>query len=398
MGYSAGRDLLPPVLRDLARHSAEGQTVAVIDARGEAYRNLAAGHRHASLFSSPPWIEAVGTAYGLRIEASARLRDGRVEAAVPFCRIADIRGERIACLPFSDYCDPLVEDPADWADLVAPILAAGVPVRLRCLRNALPTADDRFRVAGHALWHGVDLRRGEDEIWAGLDGQARQNVRKAERHGVVVRRSFSLDDLRLFHGMHASLRKSKYRMLAQPFAFFEALHAALAPEERISVLLAEMDGAAVAGILFLEWGDTLYYKFNASIDTHFRPNDLLLWEGIRFGRGRGLAEPRLRPVGCRPAWARPLQGQVRDRGARHLDAGVAPRRSCRPAWRGGRPHAAPDDPPAHRARRPRHGHPCRRRRALPLLLLRAGPCRGSQPRCWPRSSRRVRLRRLRQAC
>ena len=289
MGYSAGRDLLPPVLRDLARRSAEGQTVAVIDARGEAYRNLAAGHRHASLFSSPPWIEAVGTAYGLRIEASARLRDGRVEAAVPFCRIADIRGERIACLPFSDYCDPLVEDPADWADLVAPILAAGVPVRLRCLRNALPTADDRFRVAGHALWHGVDLRRGEDEIWAGLDGQARQNVRKAERHGVVVRRSFSLDDLRLFHGMHASLRKSKYRMLAQPFAFFEALHAALAPEERISVLLAEVDGAAVAGILFLEWGDTLYYKFNASIDTHFRPNDLLLWEGIRFGRGRGLA-------------------------------------------------------------------------------------------------------------
>jgi CelD/BcsL family acetyltransferase involved in cellulose biosynthesis len=289
MGYSAGRDLLPPVLRDLARHSAGGQTVAVIDARGEAYRNLAAGHRHASLFSSPPWIEAVGTAYGLRIEASARLRDGRVEAAVPFCRIADIRGERIACLPFSDYCDPLVEDPADWADLVAPILAAGVPVRLRCLRNALPTADERFRVAGHALWHGVDLRRGEDEIWAGLDGQARQNVRKAERHGVVVRRSFSLDDLRLFHGMHASLRKSKYRMLAQPFAFFEALHAALAPGERISVLLAEVDGAAVAGILFLEWGDTLYYKFNASIDTHFRPNDLLLWEGIRFGRGRGLA-------------------------------------------------------------------------------------------------------------
>ena len=204
MGYSAGRDLLPPVLRDLARHSAEGQTVAVIDARGEAYRNLAAGHRHASLFSSPPWIEAVGTAYGLthrgfgpaagRAGSKPRSRSAGsptfAASASPACpsRTIAIHWSRIRL---------------SWADLVAPILAAGVPVRLRCLRNALPTADDRLRVAGHALWHGVDLTRGEDEIWSGLDGQARQNVRKAERHGVVVRRSFSLDDLRLFHGMHA---------------------------------------------------------------------------------------------------------------------------------------------------------------------------------------------------
>ena len=212
-----------------------------------------------------------------------------MKAAIPFCRIADIRGERIASLPFSDYCDPLVEQPGAWAELVQPILAAGVPVRLRCLRNMLPVEDGRFRVTGRALWHGVDLARAEDAIWAGLDASARQNVRKAERHGVVVRRSSGLEDLRLFHSLHAQLRKSKYRMLAQPFAFFEALHALLAPEDRIWVLLAEVDGVVVAGILFLEWGDTLYYKFNASIDTHLRPNDLLVWEGIRLGRSRGLA-------------------------------------------------------------------------------------------------------------
>lgn len=89
--------------------------------------------------------------------------------------------------------------------------------------------------------------------------------------------------------MHCHVRKSKYRLLAQPLAFFESLHASFAAEGRLTVLLAEVEGTPVAGILFLEWGDTLYYKFNASFDRQLRPNDLLVWEGIRLGRERGLA-------------------------------------------------------------------------------------------------------------
>jgi hypothetical protein len=54
-------------------------------------------------------------------------------------------------------------------------------------------------------------------------------------------------------------------------------------------LLAEFEGNPIAGVFFLEWGDTLYYKFNASLDSRLYPNDLLAWEGIRLGCRRGLA-------------------------------------------------------------------------------------------------------------
>jgi len=40
--------------------------------------------------------------------------------------------------------------------------------------------------------------------------------------------------------------------------------------------------------VFLECGDTLYYKFNASVERDGCPNDLLVWEGIRIGQRRGL--------------------------------------------------------------------------------------------------------------
>ena len=106
---------------------------------------------------------------------------------------------------------------------------------------------------------------------------------------MVVRQGRTLDDLRIFYRMHCHVRKSKYRLFAQPFSFFENLHAAFAPDDRIFVVLAEIDGAAVGGILFLVHGDTLYYKFNASTEAILRPNDLLVWTGMQLGRARGLS-------------------------------------------------------------------------------------------------------------
>jgi hypothetical protein len=70
-------------------------------------------------------------------------------------------------------------------------------------------------------------------LWAGLAGSARQNVRKAESNGVAVRESRDVDAIRVFHRMHCHVRKSKYRLLAQPVAFLENFHQEFAPEDRL---------------------------------------------------------------------------------------------------------------------------------------------------------------------
>src|SRR5262249_54045804 len=194
----------------------------------------------------------------------------------------------IVCGPFSDYCDPLASDADTWRELVAPLIALGVPITLRCLRNQLPAHDERFLKVSEAAWHGIDLDRPEAEIWDGFWGAARQNIRKAERSGVKVRASHELSDLHVFYQMHCHIRKAKYRMLPQPFAFFEHLHAAFAANDGLTVLLAEVDGTPAAGTVFLAHGDTQYYKFNASVDSATCPNDLLAWEGIKLAHRGGL--------------------------------------------------------------------------------------------------------------
>ncbi len=67
------------------------------------------------VFHSPSWIQVLTDTYGWQASAYVILDDrGEPCAGIPFCRITDILGERIVALPFSDYCDPLVNDAHSW--------------------------------------------------------------------------------------------------------------------------------------------------------------------------------------------------------------------------------------------------------------------------------------------
>jgi hypothetical protein len=244
--------------------------------------------KYSSLFNSSGWIEVLRSTYNLAIASSTQNGLEGDPAEIQFCEIDDARGGRIVSLPFCDYCDPQISNLIEWQALIEPILARGKPTKLKVLRNSIPLADPRFEHRIREVWHATDLTKPEDVLWAGIDETARRNIRKAQRNGVTVRVGTTLADVMAFYAMHVDVRKLKYGLLAQPIEFFEAIHRAFSSKGRIFVLLAEKDGLPLAGILFLQHEENLYYKFNASRQTEYRPNDLLVWSGIRFGRERGL--------------------------------------------------------------------------------------------------------------
>ncbi len=114
-------------------------------------------------------------------------------------------------------------------------------------------------------------------------------IRKSERAGLTVRVSRSEQDLRTFFEMHLKVRKYKYGLLAQPYSFFQNIWRHFVDVQHGFLLLAIHEDKIVAGDFFLDWKDTLYYKFNASVpgDLPYRPNDLLIWEGVRHAKERG---------------------------------------------------------------------------------------------------------------
>jgi Acetyltransferase (GNAT) domain len=270
------------MLEDTADYSNTGSFGAILAAK-------LTNHRFTSVFSSKPWIDVLTSTYGFNVKASTGISNDGVKSAILFSEISDIRGQRVISLPFSDYCDPLVETEADWDRLISPILQLQLPIRFKLVFNSIPLTDQRFSQHICALWHGVDLTRSEEDLWNNLKDTARRNIGKAQKHGITIRESNSLDDVSTFYRLHCHVRKSKYGLLAQPYTFFENIHRNFTPSNNMSILLAEKDGVEIAGVLFLIHGSTLYYKFNASRDLEFRPNDLLAWSGIILGRQRGLA-------------------------------------------------------------------------------------------------------------
>lgn len=257
----------------------------------DRWESLARSWPESDVFHSPAWLSVLARTYGFRIGARL-VRDG--SAVVGGAVYADVpagRRLRRRSLAFSDFCDPLVGDRPTWELLVASLLEDGHPLTIRCRRSRLPGDDARFERTGEVAWHRCDVSRGSEEIWNSIHPSARRAVRKAEATGVEIEAATGLEDVRDFYALHLEVRAKKYGLLAQPFAFFEHIWETFLASGRGELLLARSHDRIVGGTLFLDWGSTAYYKFNASDagSLGVRPNDLLLWSGIERARKRGLA-------------------------------------------------------------------------------------------------------------
>jgi CelD/BcsL family acetyltransferase involved in cellulose biosynthesis len=242
-----------------------------------------------SLFSSPPWLSAVVDTYGIDVTADVLVdAEGAPVAGLARAHLDDLRGARITCSPFADRVDP-VADAGQWPRLADPLLVPGVPVELRVLHAEAPLDDERFRQVNELAWHGTSLDCSEEELLAGLHPIARRNLRASGRRGVTVTLGDGAEDVRAFHELHRLIRKRKYRLLAQPLAFFERIQERFAPSGRLVVALAHHDGDVIGGVLCLRWNDVLYYKFAASRPERLqvRPNEALALACMRLGREWG---------------------------------------------------------------------------------------------------------------
>lgn len=261
----------------------------VVDATTDPDWAAFVGQTESNLFQSDTWSRVLSATYGFAMKVAVLRQDSSIVAAVPFVLLDDIRGVRLTCLPFSDFCGPLSADERSWEALVDEMATFGAPITIRSLRRDFPAGDSRFAIAGRAHWDAVDLTPGEENLFAGFTSSARRAIRRASKVGVTVRQATDKEELRRFFQLHLRVRKNKYRLLAQPFRFFESIWDEFIAKDQGALLLAELEGELVAGTVFLDWGDSTYYKFNASDENHpsARANEAVMWAGMLRGIARG---------------------------------------------------------------------------------------------------------------
>lgn len=245
--------------------------------------------KHATIFHTSAWARVVKDAYGYSPRYYVFEGDeGRLQAALPFYQVKSMfTGNRLVCLPFSDMCWPLGDE--NGIELLLNKIKGQIDAKLasyleiRGWQNGMTNALQNLAVRNYHLLYILDLEPGTGVLKKNFHDSVRRGIRQAEKRGVTVRIGHEQADLELFYKLHVGTRK-KLGVLPQPRVFFKALYKHVISKQHGFIGLAESEGKVIAGVVFLTYKDTMYYKFNASDENHLqkRPNHLVTWEAIKY--------------------------------------------------------------------------------------------------------------------
>ncbi len=136
----------------------------------------------------------------------------------------------------------------------------------------------------------VDLSQDEDEILANMKAKTRYNVRLTSRRGVRARLGDERDLKSFFRLYHETSQRDKF--LIRPSAYYLDVWAEFLHTGRAHLLLAEVEGELIAGLILFHFGQTAWYMYGASSNQYrnLMPNYLLQWEAIRLAKKLGCAQ------------------------------------------------------------------------------------------------------------
>lgn len=258
------------------------------------WRNFVERHPRASIFHTPAWLAALKRTYAYKPVAftTSAPDAAELETGIAFCEIRSwLTGHRLVSLPFSDHCDPLVDD-LDNLESICEVLATEgrtqgwTYIELRPQRDALP---DRSPFgASERFWlHTLDLRPDERILFRSFSKDSIQRkIQRAEREGLTYEEGRSEAQLQTFYEL-LSLTRRRHQLPPQPVTWFKNLASCFAPSLKVRV--AKHGDRAIAAIVTLRHRNTMVYKYGAS-DASFHPlggMHLLFWKTIQDARASG---------------------------------------------------------------------------------------------------------------
>ena len=156
--------------------------------------------------------------------------------------------------------------------------------------SALLGVESNWRTSQHFCLHRLDLRPGATAVFRRFHQNCiRRKIQRAEREGIEITEDKDLDSLRRFYSLVLQTRR-RQGLPPQPMVWFRNLVTCLGECARIR--LAWRGGQPIAGILTLQYGKTIYYKYGASVARchKFGPMPYLFWHAIEDAIASGFEE------------------------------------------------------------------------------------------------------------
>lgn len=237
-----------------------------------------------SSFHTSGWIRTIRDTYNYEPQFFVVKENDSVSSIIPIMTVKSfLTGKRAVSLPFSDYCEPLINDSAHFKNLFEKIISFAKSQKLKYVEvrggqkyfgDIAPSTIDYL--------HKLDLTKGEESIFKNLSSNTKRNIKKAEREDVTVSISGSEEALEDFYQMNCATRK-KHGLPPQPKKFFENLHKYLLAKDKGFIAIARHQNKSVASALYMFTGKKAIYKYGASYMEfqNLRANNIVMWEAIK---------------------------------------------------------------------------------------------------------------------
>ena len=255
---------------------------------------LAEDSPQATAFHQPAWLHALTRTYGYRTLVLGVLdRNGDLAAGLPLARVwRPLSGVTYVSLPFTDHCPPLARDDSALRQLATQLTEwRGRPGASELeIRGSLPPAGG-LAPETVGVRHLLPLDEASHELGS-LKSSVARHVKSAARAGVSVRLGTSREDMQVFYRLHVQTRR-RLGVPVQPKRFLNAVWEQVVDPGMGFLAVAEAAGGEpLAAALFITHGQSIIYKYGASDASHWqlKPNHLLFWDVIGWGRENGFRE------------------------------------------------------------------------------------------------------------
>lgn len=251
---------------------------------------LLAAHPEAWFFHGTAWAGVLRDTYGHRPVYAARFDGGQLRSLLPLMEVSSPwTGRRGVSLPFTDFCFPLKTEGQDARELYDMALAEGRARGWRYLECR--SSDEDWPGSSPSLvfyGHELDLGAGREVLYNNLEGPVRRGIKKAGAAGLRIHIDGSLESVESYYALHCRTRR-RHGLPPQPFQFFANIQKRMLQPGLGFVVTARWEDRPVAAAIFFRHGRQAMYKFGASDSgfQHLRPNNLVIWEGIRHCAERG---------------------------------------------------------------------------------------------------------------
>ena len=243
-----------------------------------------------SFFHSSHWARVLHDSYGYQPCYFAVFDRRKLSACLPVMEIKSVlTGTRGVSLPFTDYCIPLAPAGFSLDDLFSSVVQHGVKAGWLSIEmrggEKLP---QQWPSSSNYFGHTLDLLLPEESLFSHIKDSTRRNIRKAQREGVSVTMSGDSGSMEEFYRLNCITRKA-HGLPPQPLHFFKNIHDHIISKGHGHIALAWHKGNAIAGAVYFHFGTRALYKYGASDRRclNVRPNDLVMWEAIRWHRDHG---------------------------------------------------------------------------------------------------------------